>query len=118
MRVVSGLEAIQGVSRHDFPRQTVPVRSSSREERHRPVVCPAGGDVIAVVVVLPRATSAACWSWRIAGADGDEAMVEIDKNISNRAFLRHVYCYFVNVDWLDFVMPITDCLFKHTVLFV
>ena len=84
MGVEPGLEAVQDVSRHDLLRQTVPVWYSSREERHLPVLCPTGGDVIAVVVVLPRATSAACWSWQIAGADGDEAMVELE-NISNRA---------------------------------
>ena len=69
MRVVSGLEAIQGVSRHDLLGKATPVWSSSREERHPPVLRPAGGDVIAVVVVLPRATSAAGWSWQEAGAD-------------------------------------------------
>ena len=67
---------------HDL-RQTVPVWSSSREERHLPVLWPAGGDVIAVVVVLPRATSAACWSWQVAGADGDEAMVELEKHLQS-----------------------------------
>ena len=47
-----GLEAVQGVSCHDLLRQTVPVWYSSREERHLPVLCPAGRDVIAVVVVV------------------------------------------------------------------
>ena len=76
--VEPALEAVQGVSRHDLPRQTVPVWSSSREE-HLPVLCSAGGDVIAVVVVLPRTTSAACWSWQVARTDGHEAMVEFEK---------------------------------------
>ena len=83
MGVEPGLEAVQRVSRHDLLRQTVPVWYSSREERHLPVLCPAGGDVIAVVVVLPRATSAACWSWQITGADGDEVMVELEKHIQS-----------------------------------
>ena len=81
MGVEPGLEAVQGVSRHDLLRQTVPVWRSSQEERHLPVLCPAGGDVIAVVIVLPQATSAACWSWQIAGADGDEVMVELENNL-------------------------------------
>ena len=88
MGVEPGLEAVQCVSHHDLLRQTVPVWSSSREERHLPVLCPAGGDVTAVVVVLPRATSAACWCLQVAGAGGDEAVVELKKNISSRAFLR------------------------------
>ena len=83
MGVEPGFEAVKGVSSHDLLRQTVPVWSSSREERHLPVLCPAGGDVIAVVVVLPRATSAACWSWQVAGADGDEAMVELEKHLQS-----------------------------------
>ena len=87
MGVAPELEAVQGVSRHDLPRQTVPVWSSSREE-HLPVLCSAGGDIIAVVVVLPRTTSAACWSWQVARADGHETMVEFEKKISNLAFLR------------------------------
>ena len=57
--------------------------SSSREEGQPPVSRPAGGDVIAVVVVLPRATSAACWFWQVAGADGDEAMVDLKKHLQS-----------------------------------
>ena len=79
--VEPALEAVQGVSRHDLPRQAILMWSSSREERHLPVLCPAGGDVIAVVVVLPPAVSAACWSWQVAGADGDGAMVELEKHL-------------------------------------
>ena len=80
--VEPALKAVQGVSRHDLLRQTVPVWSSSREERHLPIVlCPAGRDVIAVVVVLPRATSAACWSWQTARADGAEVMLELEKHL-------------------------------------
>ena len=45
------------------------------------MLCPAGGNVIAVVVALPRATSAACWSWQVAEIDGDEAMVEVTKHL-------------------------------------
>ena len=47
MGVEPGLEAVQGVSRHDLLRQTVPVWYGSREERYVPVSCPAGEDVIA-----------------------------------------------------------------------
>ena len=83
LKVEPGLEAVRGVSRHDLLRQTVPVWYSSREERHLSALCPAGGDVIAVVVALPRATSAACWSWQIAGADGDEAIVELEKHLQS-----------------------------------
>ena len=79
--VEPGLETVEGVSHHDLLRQTVPVWSSSREERHLPVLCPAGGDVTAVVVVLPRATSAACWCLQVAGADGDEVMVQLQKHL-------------------------------------
>ena len=84
--VEPGLEAVQGVSRHDLLWQTAPVWSSSREERHLPVSCPAGGDVKAVVVVFPRTTSAACWSWQVARADGHEAMVEFEKKILQFGF--------------------------------
>ena len=83
MGVEPGLEAVQGVSRHDLLWQAIPVWHRSREERHQPVLCPAGGDVIAVIVVLPPATSAACWFWQIAGADGDEAMVELEKHLQS-----------------------------------
>ena len=47
------------------------------------MLCPTGEDIIAVVVVLPRATSAACWSSQVAGADGDEAMVELEKHLQS-----------------------------------
>ena len=83
MGVEPGPEAVQGVSRHDLLRQTVPVWSSSREERHLLVSCPAGGDVTAVVVVLPRAMSATCWFWQTAGADGDEAKVKVEKHLQS-----------------------------------
>ena len=83
MGVEPGLEAVQGVNRHDLLRQVIPVWYSFWEERHLPVLCPAGEDVIAVVVVLPRATSAACWSWQTAGAVGDEAMVEFEKHLQS-----------------------------------
>ena len=53
MGVEPGLEAVQGVSHHNPLRQTVPVWYSSREERHLSVLCPAGGDVIDVVVIPP-----------------------------------------------------------------
>ena len=36
-----------------------------------------------MVVVLPRATSAACWSWQTARADGAEAMVEVEKHLQS-----------------------------------
>ena len=81
--VEPGLETVEGVSHHDLLRQAIPVWYSSWEERHLPVVCLAGGDIIAVVVVLPRATSSACWSWQITGADGDEVMVELEKHIQS-----------------------------------
>ena len=58
--VEPGLEAVQGVGRHNLLRQTVPVWYSFQEEQHLPVLCPAGGDVKAVVIVHPRAMSAAC----------------------------------------------------------
>ena len=79
--VEPGLQAVQGVSRHDLLRQTVPVWSSSREERQLPEVSLAGGNVIAAFVVFPPATSAACWSWQTARADGAEAMVELEKHL-------------------------------------
>ena len=52
MGVEPGLEAVQGVSHHNPLRQTFPVWYISREERDLPVLCLAGGDVIAVVIVL------------------------------------------------------------------
>ena len=80
MGVEPGLEAVQGVSHHNPLRQTFPVWYISREERDLPVLCLAGGYVIAILDVLPLATFAACYSWKVATADGDEAMVELEKH--------------------------------------
>ena len=57
----SGLKAIQGLGRHNLLRQFIPFWYGPREKCHLPVLRCAGGDVIALVIVVPRAQPALRW---------------------------------------------------------
>ena len=57
----SGFKAIQGLGHHNLLRQFVPFWYGPRKKCHLPVPRCAGGDVIALVIVVPRAQPALRW---------------------------------------------------------
>ena len=61
MRDQSGLKAVQGLGRHNLLRQFIPFWYGPRKKCHLPVPRCAGGDVIALVIVVPRAQPALRW---------------------------------------------------------
>ena len=77
----SGLKAFQGLDRHNLLRQFVPFWYGPRKKCHLPVQRCAGGDVIALVVAVPRAQPALRWLGQVLGVDRDEAMVEFVKDL-------------------------------------
>ena len=58
-----GLETAQGLGCHYFLGQAIPFGYGPGEEWHLSVLCPTGGNVVAVCVVLSVARTVFCWLW-------------------------------------------------------